>query len=167
MSVTITDGMSRLRYLIARVDAFRSWVGATSGDEETKLAAALAHVHLIREGSSALVFPFCTVSWGKFSGERIASGGNAFTFRQSVNVEFVKPYTGGTEAAVKTELLTFSAETVAIVMGMKTLSGSGTYIEFSSFERKDQPSATPLSEKERWLFDKWEFAGEFWGSQTE
>ena len=165
---TITDPTARMRYLIARTANFRTWVGATAGDEATKLAAALAHVYLLWEDTATVVLPFCTVEWGKLSGERQGMGGGCFLLNQCVITKFYKEYTGKTDGALRLELLTFNAETVAFVNDIKNLSGTGTNIEFQRFERHGNPVATPRSEEDQhWLIDEWEWTGDFWGSQTE
>lgn len=164
---TITDPIARMRYLIARTTNFRVWCGITTGTEDEKLAAALEHIYLLWEDIDSISLPFVNIEWGKFSGDRIGMGGGAFQMKRSVITRFYKEYIGTSEAAVRQELLTFNSEVVAIINDMKNLSGTGTAIDFSHFERKNNPVATPRGDDVHWLMDEWEWSGDFWGSQTE
>jgi hypothetical protein len=164
---TITDPVERTRYLLARVSAFRTWVGATAGDESAKLAAALAKISAVFAVVSAVTPPFATVEYDDLEWKRQGTGGGCYLKDASVTMAFYGACTATTPAQEITQLQAFETTTVGIVQGFLSLSGYSTGISWDRVRRIRPAGLLETSSKQNWLVVAFKCSGMVPGSQTE
>lgn len=169
---TVTDPLTRLKYLLARCDTFRVWVGVTTGTEAEKLAATLARIH-VRLADPAATQPFALIEGTRnHRASRSAAGGNAFVRMYRCRLTFFADYTHTDTLVTERAAIQDAVDTIDPILDeMHTLSGSGSYLRWDSMSEEQQPVHTAYDPEddsaENYIFATYEFIGRLEGSQDE
>lgn len=172
MPTTIVDPLTRLSYLLARSDTWRTLVGATSGDEATRLAAALAKIAVrVEPGDTLDALPFALITGSaRSTATRIAAGGGAmrktYSLELTIYVAFDPDYTTITDE--RTQLQSLSDTAVAIMSELDVLSGTSSNLDYDQTAETTPPVHAQLHNNGGdFAYTSHSFTGQLKGSQTE
>ena len=167
---TISNPVARFQYLVGRSDTFRTLVGATTGDEAAKLAAARAAAHLLMIDwtSSASTLPCCVLDWGDDRGYR-RENKETYLPRFDVVIVWYKAVTLGSGADnIETQQYDFDDLVNTIVQEMLDLGGTLDHIWSTSNDYLGHEIlANESNVRDRIIQIAWRFSGEQWGAQSE
>jgi hypothetical protein len=130
-----------LRTMLALSDTFRSWVGATEGDEPTKLAAAKARIYLALE--AAPLRPFALLGFGPAWSMTLASEAD-FTVGGSALLQLAKDVSPGEGESAADLFLAFARDAGVIVQELADLSAVGPYKRIRRISRSEPPGTASI-----------------------
>jgi hypothetical protein len=114
-----------MRYLLARLTAFRAWVGATTGDEAAKLAAALLKTNAQIAKTDSVTPPFAVSEYGTEKWDRQGMGGGV-SISYNIDARGADP---GSEMRMQRALRENAARVKADILA--SMNGGGTFARAS------------------------------------